>query len=230
MKIRSNTKKCFCLSLLAGFALAHSLRAEEALVLRQGFEGYTGCLDTYICKENPSQNFNVGNDKYTLLLRKVAGGTTGRLGLVRWALPTDDLATREILSAKIVLFVQENPYDRQDHQQVGVFPLKRAWEPSEVTWQQASLSVNWALEGAQGTEDIVFPAAAEAEARAEDRYRVEFQLPLDLVKQWVSNPLSNHGVLIKFTDDRPDLSLHFYPSETPAKDQEMRPTLEIVLK
>lgn len=230
MKIRFNITMHFCLSLLAAFALANSLRAEESLVLREGCDGYTGCLDTYICKVDPDQNFNQGNDKNTLFLRKVVGSPTGRFVLVRWDLPTDSLKEREILSAKIVLFVQKNPYDLQDHQRVGVFPLKRPWEPLEVTWQQASSSVKWDQEGAQGMADMDSSAVVEAETLTEDRYPVEFQLPLNLVKQWVANPESNHGVLIKFTDERLDLSLHFYPSETPKKDQEMRPTLEMILK
>lgn len=220
--------KMWSVLLLLGWVLTCSAHA-EVLVLREGTERYKGCHDTYICSVNPDQNFNQGNEKYSLVLRKVAGNTY-RFALVRWDLPTDSLKKREIISAKIVLFVQENPYDKHDQQRVSVFPLKRVWEPSEVTWRQASSALKWAMEGAQGMEDMTLPAVAEVETRTEDRHRVEFPLPPDLVKKWVADPASNGGVLIKFTDERSDLSLHFYPCETPTKDQEMRPSLELVLK
>lgn len=216
----------FLLSGLMSIAAAHA----EVLVLREGVERYKGCYDAYICSANPDQNFNQGNERYSLMLRKVAGNIY-RFGLLRWDLPTDSLKNREIISAKIVLFVQEIPYDRQrGQQQVSVFPLKRVWEPSEVTWRQASSAMKWEMEGAQGSEDIALPAVAEVETRTEDRYRVEFSLPPGLVKKWVADPASNAGVLIKFTDERSDLALLFYPCETPPKDQEMRPSLELILK
>jgi hypothetical protein len=129
---------------------------------------------------------------------------------------------------------------------VSAHQLLRAWTESEATWSSARNAVPWQTPGAQGPADSV-STPADTQTMLTSNTWVSFDLT-ELVTQWVLNPASNYGVLLKgpgmgsmyfkmpaseyttSTDTRPKLQVDFSlpsvaPSSTPTATASATPTV-----
>jgi peptidoglycan/xylan/chitin deacetylase (PgdA/CDA1 family) len=194
------------------------------VALRQGWNGYTGVDDTFIDAGQPKRNFNSLGD---------AGGIRVRTPDKNAALLRFDLssipANARILRATLGIYVANHSNDGDIV--VSAYTLRKAWDPSQVTWEQASGSVAWAQIGANGTlGDNRDREPVYTDSRTFRRYRyvdpiTKQETVLDnaswysldvtqAAREWVANPLANFGTILKGSDGSGEVQITAseYPS------------------
>jgi glucose/arabinose dehydrogenase len=81
-------------------------------------------------------------------------------------------------------------------QTYGAYDLKRAWNESQLTWNQAATGTPWATAGAKGATDRGSQIASLTPTNIAP---YTFTLPASVVQGWVSAPYSNTGILLANT-------------------------------
>ena len=81
-------------------------------------------------------------------------------------------------------------------QTYGAYDLKRAWNESQISWNQASTGTPWATAGAKGTTDRGSQIASVTPTNIAP---YTFTIPASVVQGWVSAPSSNNGILLAHT-------------------------------
>jgi hypothetical protein len=160
-----------------------------SLVLQNGVNGYAGCLDTYIDRYSPTQNFNPA---LSIKIEYSSGSETSS-GLLRFDLAGLP-AGIQITSATLSLYSTSQTYDLA--MTVRAYALRRAWNVDEVTWNNASAGQPW---GAPGANDITADragAAAAAAITAGGNAWINFDITA-LAATWYADPSSNLGVLLR---------------------------------
>ncbi len=203
------------------------------VALRQGWRGYTGAQDTYIDSGQPKKNFNAPGDSAILRVtspdRKAA-----LLAFDVSSLP----ANARILRATLGFYVQK--HSNEGEIDVSAYILRKAWHPDEATWERASASAPWGAYGANSSNGD----GRDRDANATDlrplrwfRYKdintdEEFLIDdatwysLDItpaVREWVANPDSNFGVILKATGGSTEVRI----AASEWRDVNLRPCLVI---
>lgn len=178
---------------------------------------YAGTRDSMIEEENPDTN-NGSDTSISASGDTPAGSGNENYILLRWdvsSLPVGAI----IRSASIVVTVS----DKAD-QTYDFYELTREWSESQVTWEQADSSHDWASNGADGTGDRNTPSLGSIRASATGTYTVPLNAAgIAVVQKWVSTPSSNHGVIIANKDN--DNRLEIRSSEYSARSA--RPKLAV---
>ncbi|MCD6520535.1 MAG: alpha/beta fold hydrolase, partial [Anaerolineae bacterium] len=182
----------------------------QQLVLRQGEGGYNGVEDTYI--EVHSPNANHENE----VLRISGGG--GRVPLLRFDLEGKLSGQHPVIkAAQLGLFASSKWYP-DDRIETTIYRLLEGWDVHTVTWGERSSGVPWEEAGAMGAGKDYDPtpcAIRWLEGTGEwYRYNVT-----NLVQQWVADPASNHGLLIRSEDGAGTFTMN--SSESPMNKPEL---------
>ncbi|MGB9594531.1 MAG: DNRLRE domain-containing protein, partial [Anaerolineae bacterium] len=177
--------------------------AVRQVALRQGWNGYTGAVDTYMDSGQPTKNFNAPGDAAVLRVTS----PDRKAGLLRFdvsSVPADARILRATLGFYVLGHSNEGEID------VSAYTLRRAWNPNEATWERASASTPWGAKGANSINgDGRDRDATPTDVRPLRRFLYtgeQFLLDdatwysLDItpaVREWVADPASNFGVVLK---------------------------------
>lgn len=157
------------------------------MTLQQGINGYHGFSDTYIDAASSHSNFN---SAASYVIQSLGSSRA----LLRFQLPSLP-AEATLDRAELKLFYQSKdpPWYTL---WLRLYDLRRDWNESQATWNQASSGHSWAEAGAGNcTYDRICPQETDLWLGAPGRW-YSFDVT-DLAKRWRSSPSSNHGVLIQ---------------------------------
>ncbi|NOX62813.1 MAG: DNRLRE domain-containing protein, partial [Chloroflexi bacterium] len=80
-----------------------------------------------------------------------------------------------------------------------VYPLLRAWTPSQTTWYQAQNGAMWQTPGAAGPNDRGDLIAVADAVDADGFIRIDVT---PLVQGWVNDPFNNYGLLLALRSEQ----------------------------
>jgi len=153
--------------------------------LQNGLDGYEGAEDTYLNSwakdENNSMDWN-------LHLRSQGE----MVPLIRFDLSV--LPPQAIpYEATMELYFWDRSVEH--YLEATGYEVLQAWDEDEATWRQAMDGVDWKVPGAYGGEDVAQTAICER-TLLDPGYWYSFDVS-DLVRGWVGDPGSNHGLLLR---------------------------------
>ena len=153
---------------------------------------YTGAIDTYISQLAPNDPF--GQAARLLLDGDDPVGTGNDIySLLQWDVSSIPI-TSTISSASITLFVNTAAVSNYS---IPIYSLKRQWSENQATWNVYSFGNNWQVPGAAGTDDRDPAVVAMLQGTSTGFITVPFgSAGLALVQSWVSDPTTNHGLII----------------------------------
>lgn len=167
--------------------------AQKTLVLQQGVRGYLGSQDVEIRAAEP----NTVQSGATMAV----GGMDELATLIQFDL--DDMLTGEpalrattIVEATLSLYA--NSRAQSTAMDMSAYVVRRGWQETQATWNRATKFVTWTVPGCNGTAKF-----GDRSGTATDTVKVGkvgSWVNIDLteaVRDWVSNPSSNHGVVLK---------------------------------
>jgi hypothetical protein len=181
--------------------------------LQQGVDGYQGTTHTFISYWTPAEtygdqaNVRVKNDNVIQTLLRFD------LGSVPWD-STINQATLRVYA-----------YDRANAAtfDLEAYRLLRPWVESQATWERAALGDPWGMGGANDTTvDRDAEASASQTVAAMEAWH-ELDLT-DLVSEWVADPQSNHGVILRASGN---ISVIYYFASSEYQTVSQRPQLLI---
>ncbi|QRO00221.1 DUF3616 domain-containing protein [Archangium violaceum] len=156
---------------------------------------YAGTRDSMIEEENPDDNHG-GDTSISASGDTPAGSGNENYILLQWDVSSIP-ANAIVRAASIVVTVS----DKAD-QTYDFYELTRAWTESQVTWEQADSSHDWASNGADGTGDRDTTSLGSIRAAATGTYTVTLNARgLEVVRKWLTTPSSNHGVILANKDN-----------------------------
>lgn len=155
-------------------------------VFQRGLNGYQGVRDTSLDQWNPGVVY--GQD--TSLWIRGDGAREILIAFDLAGIPSYATIQQATLSMWILY-----GYPTGQSLSVSAHQLLRDWKESEATWNKATSSVSWEVSGARGQTDSV-STPTDSKILLNSNTWVSFDLT-SLVAQWVANPASNHGVLLK---------------------------------
>jgi len=187
------------------------------LVLQNGMDGYDGCTDAYVYNQYPDSPHDEAG---TLWVSAFGGDPYYEIqrALVRFDL--SDISPGATITSAVLML-----YTFQEHGPGGIYYMHeptRDWVESEVTWNSYASGQAWTAPGCDYSPTIV--ASAEKPATTANIW-IEWSLT-SIVQGWISDPASNHGVLIKGNNEYADFANRFVPSEY-VDDVSLRPKLVI---
>ncbi len=202
------------------------------VALRQGWNGYAGAVDTYIDSGQPKRNFNNLGDWAILRVRS----PDIRAALLRFDVSSVP-ANARILRATLGFYVRT--HSNEGEIDVAAYTLRRAWNPNEATWERASAAAAWGAPGANSVNGSGRDRdATPTDARSLRRIRYidvtgeQFLIDdatwysLDItaaVREWVANPASNFGVVLKGAVGSTEVEI----AASESRDVGLRPCLVI---
>jgi hypothetical protein len=93
-----------------------------------------------------------------------------------------------------------------------IYALKRAWNESQVTWNQADNANNWQSAGANGSNDRDTQILGTVTATNTGSLTIAFNTAgMAIIQQWVNDPNSNYGIIIANSSSGDGVD--FYSSE-----------------
>jgi hypothetical protein len=156
-----------------------------AMILQQGYNGYTGTDDTHLSSWEPTTAYG---RNLTMIVRQ--GGV--RVGLLRFDLAGLPAAAT-ITSARLGLY----PVSRSNTggQTVEVYQMLRPWSEAQANWNVAATGLPWGQPGGNriGVDRVASPSAARDVAAI--NVWQEWDVT-NLVRTWKANPATNHGVAL----------------------------------
>ncbi|MCA9201039.1 MAG: DNRLRE domain-containing protein, partial [Planctomycetales bacterium] len=185
----------------------------SVVALQQGVAGYTGMTDAWIQSSDPNTNF--GDDD-----RMDADGDSS--GGAEWSVLRWDISTipANVLLQNISVHLTVNNASSDTYQ---LYALNTPWAENEVTWNRPTSSSEWSTAGT-GEPDRADLLGSLATNGNTGSYTVEFtSAGLAVVQGWLSDPSSNHGMIL-YSNSATD-GLELRTSEYATISQ--RPELEI---
>jgi len=179
--------------------------------LRNGSNGYNGMVDATIRSDNATTNYGSANTIES-------DGTPDYAGLLKWdltAIPPGSTVANVTLGVQ-VSNISDSSYE--------IYGLKKTWNESQVTWNQAANGSNWQTPGANGNNDRSSSAFTSITAPSLGWYDLQLNAAgVAQVQSWIDNPSSNHGfIILDYTNTN---GLDIYSSEHDTVNQ--RPLLTI---
>lgn len=173
---------------------------------------FNNAEDSTIYKHQPNSNYAAQSTC------NVDAATAERACVIRWdlsAIPTN--AT--VSAARVTLWVQ-NPAPTF----FAISPLLRAWAEPEVTWNRrvAQKLGEWEVAGAKGPSDRGTAMTSFCGTTGRRTVRL-WAGALAQVQNWVTNPASNHGVIVSNPDNTDDL----YIVSSEGADLSQRPQITV---
>ncbi len=196
----------------------------RTLVLQQGVNGYQGVVDTYIDFDNPNSNFHTSSNLY------LEGFEKAQI-LIRYdlsALP----ATARVVSATLGIYVvPDDRFERRQPFTSTVYALTRDWQVDKATWMQAGPNNPWGVPGAYDIYSDYRPWPSDTiwfyESTPQSQFTARWftYTVTSLVQNWIENPASNKGFIIKSHWPH-EITYQIYSSNywSPA----LRPRLQII--
>jgi len=162
-----------------------SFGAITTMTLQQGVNGYSGAADTYITAWYPNNNYGAAS-------RSVLKNDDFFAPLLRFDLSAIPYGSR-VQSATLELYLMDR--NRTTDMTALVYPIYRAWDDRQATWQLAASNTPWEAAGCNGPSDRGSePAAIVALSNPGRWYSFDIAA---LVQGWVNDPTSNRGLVIK---------------------------------
>lgn len=172
------------------------------VTLQEGVDGYAGTVDTYLSAWDPGGTYG-SSSRINVRSPNVFNG------LVRFdlsdvpALALETGLRGAALSFYVAAASNNNP------SLIQAYKLNRPWSESQATWQQAANGQPWSQPGANGVpadrEDA--PAGGRTFQGSGSRQGLEIT---DLVADWLADPASNYGLLLR--SDSPDVQYNLVSS------------------
>ncbi|MEZ6118402.1 MAG: DNRLRE domain-containing protein [Pirellulaceae bacterium] len=187
--------------------------SSTSVTLRQGVAGYAGMTDAWIQSSDPNTNF--GDD-----VRMDADGDSS--GGAEWSLLRWDLASipADVLLQNVSVSLTVNNASSDAYQ---LYALSTPWVEDEVTWNRPSSPGSWAAAGT-GVQDRAELLGSLTTNGNTGVHTVEFtSAGLAVVQGWLSDPSSNHGMIL-YSNSATD-GLEIRSSEYATVSQ--RPELEL---
>ncbi|NLG50066.1 MAG: alpha/beta fold hydrolase [Chloroflexi bacterium] len=154
--------------------------------LQYGAGGYTGAVDTYI--EEPAPNASHPGDPLWVYN---AGKRTALLRFDLSALPPNVV----IKAAQLNLYLSYRD-STAPPLPVSLHGVLRPWDVNQATWNSSLAGQSWAVPGANGAGTDYEPSASAQRTLHAMNTWYGFNVT-DLVKQWLAQPETNHGVLLR---------------------------------
>lgn len=216
-----------------GVAVAYAPPVIHRLVLREGWQGYTGVEDTYISLGAPNQNFNSPTSASTVRLQTPDKYAT----LIRFDLSAIPSSAR-VVRASLGLYAYE--HSNRGEIIVTAHTARKRWNVNEATWRNATAEQLWEGYGANATVGASRDRdAAYTDSRSLRRYRYTDDFTgdvtdvddatwysLDVTKaaaEWVADPATNYGLVLKAWGD--SVEVRFAASED--RNAALRPCLVV---
>lgn len=147
---------------------------------------YSGVNDSYISGYGTeiTSNFNSSS------MVKVA---SDKSALIKWdtsLIPSGSTVT----AVDLTFFINDKtgiPFQ--------IYPLKKFWLDSKVTWNLANTSISWEIPGAQGTSDRGVDSLGIYQPSGQMNYFHHILLNssgIAVVQNWINNPSQNYGLII----------------------------------
>lgn len=197
---------------------------DTTLVFQQGTSptvSYDGITDTDIFNQQPAGN--VG--RASLLYLRHDGW---RRILLRFELSDHIPRNAVVTAARLELHTfQRTTSDQTD---VGLYQVLRPWAEDGASWNNTTGNDPWQVAGCDGASDRVFEYAALTTLRYGNTwYAWNGAQVTDLVQQWITDPSSNHGLILigLSPHDRQTWSLHSSQHGTIPDHQARRPKLTV---
>ncbi|WNG16698.1 DUF3616 domain-containing protein [Cystobacter fuscus] len=171
---------------------------------------YAGTRDAMIEEEDANANHGSATSLSASGDTPAGSGNENYI-LLRWDVSSIP-ANATIRSASIVVTVS----DKAD-QSYDFYELTRDWNEGQVTWEQADSSQDWTSNGADGAGDRNTASLGSIRASATGTYTVTLNAQgLEVMRGWVANPASNHGVIVanKDNDNRLEIRSSEYSTKT----------------
>jgi len=113
-------------------------------------------------------------------------------------------------------------------QTYGLFGSTLPWVESSSTWLEAAKGYAWGAAGAAGTTDFLPTVLADVGPADVGQLDVSLNdIGQELVEQWINNPSSNHGLILKDYEGADDgLDVASREAETPGT----RPQIQITYR
>ena len=184
------------------------------MVLQNGLNSYTGCIDTYI--DETSTNY-AGSTRMT-----ICGYNTGnrQRGLVRFDLTS--LASMNITSATLCLWAYDQGQSKGSTSFYGVYPFSHDWTATAANWTNSASGTPWSTPGGDFGETADATAAKIAPASVPAWYNWDVTAR---VQSWLAGSSTNYGWMVKCVDETLSLQDRLYQTET--SDATHRPKLVI---
>ena len=227
------------LALLLVLLPASQVMAQEPtttqVVLQQGLDGYEGTTDTYLDLGNASTVWGAADRLRT----KTTENADALLRFDVSAIPTGSTIQQATLRLYAFDNTANRPFDQpaariqQPSITLRSYQVLKSWAEDSATWEAASAGNAWGLPGCQAagddyvaeyTDEIIGFGEIEnwldkASRTTKDRREVvetwaEFDVT-EAVQQWIDNPDSNYGVVIKAYLHALTVSYSFWSSEGP---------------
>lgn len=175
--------------------------------LRQGFDGYDGCDDTFLTDAYTTTPQDPAN-QLELHVRSSRGqpseSTLLRFDLSR--LPREAVVVR----ASLELYPFWGPTGLPP-MMVGAYQVKRHWVEQQATWVLAASGQSWQTPGCQGPQDRADTATiTRMLAQSSGLWSLDIST---LASQWQRRQVPNEGVILRSTDER-DMTYRFSSSES----------------
>lgn len=181
---------------------------------------YAGTRDSVIREASPTTNYGSDSDLVVDGESLTDGNSYDERALMQWdlsAIPAGSTA----LAATITVEVFNETGDTYP-----LYPVRRAWTETEVTWEQATGADPWAVPGADGAGDRDGIPIAEVVAAPIGTLTLDLDAAgIALAQQWIDDPATNHGVI--FLDPDATNGLDFYSRNHATADE--RPRLDVTV-
>jgi len=191
--------------------------------LKNGFDNYSGCIDSYIFGSGINKNKNFGKKNDTLVFEKpyfYRGLMKFNIFEREGGLIPDDAV---IVKATLTLYKQDDII----HNDISFYQLLKDWKELEVTWNQARNGVNWSEAGANETDsDRTEKLGNFSVSSAKAFYTVDITPALEGYDRGVEN---NGLLLSKSRGDIFNFSSCDYINQTTG-DISLRPKLTVYYK
>lgn len=184
-------------------------------ILRAGLNGYDGARDSYIVAGSPANH----GDEVGMTVRGYSNQGNSERCLVRFSLT--GLATNvRLTAAELYLYSYDPALATGAQGFYGAYPLTGNWTEGEVTWTHANLATAWTIPGGD------FLPAPDATAAKQPAAGTWYQFDVtSRVQEWLDGTGTNHGWIIRCTDETLPNQDRFHSSE--ADDPSLRPYLRI---
>jgi hypothetical protein len=183
-------------------------------ILQRGQGGYTGVSDSYL---TISSNTYGSSTRITLCGYADLGIEEVSRGLIRFEL-SDLPAGSTFSKATLYLYSYDVGQRKGSTGYYGLYPVTRDWLENAANWTKATSNVNWTAAG--GDFAATPHALSPKQGTAPTWYTWDVT---DCVRDWIADPSTNKGWVIKCTDENLHNQDYFYSSDASAA--EYRPKL-----